>query len=967
MTGKGEIGPFRRLRDRPMRRRGEAESAINGRAAVNAMSHSGFWWQDCSMRGTLRVYVGAAPGVGKTYKMLEEAHRRAERGADVAVAWVETYARPHTIELARGLPAIAPVTRAYRGREWRELDLDAVLARKPQVALVDELAHTNIPGSRNPKRWQDVQELLDAGIDVITTVNVQHLESLSDVVERITGVPQRETVPDEVVRAADQIELVDMSPEALRRRLAHGNVYPADRIDAALGNYFRLGNLTALRELALLWVADRVDEVLQRYREDHQIDSVWEARERVVVALPGDGTGELLIRRAARIAQRSIKTVLDKTVLDKTVLDQGGGAAKAASGGAELLAVHVARSDGLAADTSPAALAAQRHLVESLGGTYHTVVGDDVPRALLEFARAANATQLVLGTSRRNRVSRLLTGRGIGETTIRLSGDIDVHMVTHEDPRQARTRAAWLPPNPLREAAWGNARWRGPAAALLVPPILTAVLTQVPHGGLNLTSEVLIFLVATVAIARLGGLVSALIAALWGSLLLNYYFITPLHTFTIDEGNNVFALIVFALVALTVASVVDLAIKQTRRAASASAEAETLGAFAVSVLRGDEAISALLERFRETFAMASVALLQRAEADRTQQTHRTQETWSGRVDPHLPDVNDDPNRWTLVASTGADPALCPGQADTVVEAGPDAVIVLRGRTLPADDQRVLTAFAAQATAALERRRLARSAAEAESLAAADRMRTALLAAVSHDLRTPLAAAKAAIGTLRDPQLDVPAEDRAELLDAAEQSLDRLTRLVENLLDMSRLQAGAIKLRLEAVAAADFLPRALDDVPDAAGRVSLAPVPPAVPPALADGPLLERVLANLVGNAVKHTASPVTVAVSALGRWVEIRVIDRGPGIPATDRDLVFRPFQRLGDRDNTAGVGLGLALARGLVEAMGGTLIPEDTPGGGVTMVVSLPAADAAPGSGPDGAAEDVAESVAAQDRELLT
>ncbi|HXR72787.1 sensor histidine kinase, partial [Actinocrinis sp.] len=663
------------------------------------------------MRGTLRVYVGAAPGVGKTYKMLEEAHRRIERGADVVVGWVETYGRPHTIALVDGLPMIPPLKRAYRDGEFPQLDLDAVLARRPEVALIDELAHTNLPGGRNAKRWQDIHELLDAGINVITTVNVQHLESLRDVVERITGVPQRETVPDEVVRAADQIELVDMSPEALRRRLAHGNVYPADRIDAALGNYFRLGNLTALRELALLWVADRVDEVLQRYREDHRIDSVWEARERVVVALPGDGSGDLLIRRAARIAQRSLKTVLDQdSARSRAGLREAG-----SGSGAELLAVHVARSDGLVADTSPTALAAQRHLVESLGGTYHTVVGDDVPRALLEFARAANATQLVLGTSRRNRVNRLLTGRGIGETTIRLSGDIDVHMVTHEDPGQARRRTTWLPPNPLREAAWGHARWRGPAAALLVPPIITAVLAQVPHGGLNLTSQVLIFLVATVAIARLGGLLSALIAALWGSLLLNYYFITPVHTFTIDEGNNVFALIVFALVALTVASVVDLAIKQTRRAASASAEAETLGAFAVSVLRGDEAISALLERFRETFAMASVALLQRSESQRPG-AERAQFQQLGPGDPHPPDLNDDPNRWTLVASTGADPALCPGQADTVVEAGPDAVIVLRGRTLPADDQRVLTAFAAQATAALERRRLARSAAEAESLA-----------------------------------------------------------------------------------------------------------------------------------------------------------------------------------------------------------------------------------------------------------
>jgi two-component system sensor histidine kinase KdpD len=378
--------------------------------------------------------------------------------------------------------------------------------------------------------------------------------------------------------------------------------------------------------------------------------------------------------------------------------------------------------------------------------------------------------------------------------------------------------------------------------------------------------------------------------------------------------------------------VVDLAIKQSRRAAHASAEAETLGAFAVAVLRGDSAIAAMLERFRETFGMASVALLQR--------NRRTDGT-----DPaagiHLPDENDDPVRWTVVASTGAEPAGCPGHADTVVEAGPDAMIALRGRTLPAADQRVLAAFAAQATAALERRRLARTAADAASIAAADKMRTALLAAVSHDLRTPLSAAKAAVGTLRDDELDVPPADRDELLEAADQSLDRLARLVENLLDMSRLQAGALKLTLEAVAADEIVPRAIDDVPEAAGRVTVT-APPAdepVPAVLADAPLLERAIANVVGNAVKHTDSPVTVTVSALGSQVEVRVIDRGPGIPAADRDQVFLPFQRLGDRDNNAGVGLGLALARGLVEAMSGSLTPEDTPGGGLTMVLALPAA----------------------------
>jgi two-component system sensor histidine kinase KdpD len=856
--------------------------------------------QDMRQRAKLRVYLGAAPGVGKTYKMLEEAHRRAERGADVVVGFVETHGRALTAQMAEGLETVPRLTREYRGIDFEEMDLDAVLARRPQVVLVDELAHTNVPGGRHDKRWQDVQDLLDAGIEVITTVNVQHLESLNDVVQRITGVPQRETVPDEVVRAADQIELVDMSPESLRRRLAHGNVYAAEKIDAALGNYFRVGNLTALRELALLWVADRVDEVLQRYREEHGIGTVWEARERVVVALPGGEEGEMLVRRAARIAARS-------------------------SGG-ELIAVHISRSDGLATGTSPTALAAQRHLVESLGGSYHSIIGDDVPRALIEFAQAVNATQLVLGTSRRSRFNRFLTGRGIGETTTMLSGDIDVHMVTHREIGPRR-RFWWLPPNPLRQAAWGTGgSWRAIAVGIVTPPILTAILTWAAYPlRLNVASDILLYLTLTVAIARLGGMVSSFIAALWSSLLLNYYFIPPVHSITIAEANNAIALVVFVIVGLTVASVVDLAIRQTRSAAHASAEAETLNAFAVAVLRGDEAISTLLERFRETYSMESVCLLQRSDTE----------------GPRLPDEIDDPSRWTLVAATGTDPATGPGRADTVIDAGPGAVLALRGRTLPAADQRVLAAFAAQATAAMERRRLAREAASAQTLAAADKMRTALLTAVSHDLRTPLAAAKASISTLRDPELFVSAADRAELLEAAEESLDRLTRLVENLLDMSRLQAGAVTPRLAPATVEDIIPLAIDDVPDAAGRVRIEPPEPGTPDALIDAPLVERIIANLVANAVTHTDSPVTVTVSALGAHVEVRVIDRGPGIPEEDRDLVFRPFQRLGDRDNTSGVGLGLALSRGLAEAMGGTLLPEETPGGGITMVLSLPAAPA--------------------------
>ena len=386
--------------------------------------------------------------------------------------------------------------------------------------------------------------------------------------------------------------------------------------------------------------------------------------------------------------------------------------------------MHVARSDGLTG-ASPAALAEQRALVETLGGTFHSVVGDDIPTALLQFARAENATQLVLGVSRRGRVERFLGGYGIGETVVQDSGDIDVHMVTHEKSAADQSRWGWLP-QLIRTPETGP-RWLGPVAGTVLPFLLTFVLANMRTRA-NLVSDVLIMLIGVVLVARLGGLLSALFTAVTASLLLNYYFIPPFYRFTITDSNNIVALAVFVAVGLIVASVVDIAARQTRRAAGASAQAETLSELAVSVLRGDDAIAALLARFRETFGMESVALLERTDPDA----------------PIRPDEQDDPGGWRLVAATStsaAMPCRMPGEADVLAAAGPDAMLALKGRTLPAADQRVLTAFAAQAAVALERSRLVRKAAEAEPLAEADKMRTALLAAVSHDLRTPLAAAK----------------------------------------------------------------------------------------------------------------------------------------------------------------------------------------------------------------------------------
>jgi two-component system sensor histidine kinase KdpD len=835
----------------------------------------------------LRVYLGAAAGVGKTYAMLCEGHRRAERGADVVVAFAETHGRPQTSVLLDGLEVIPRRKLTYRGAEFEEMDLDAVLARRPQIALVDELAHTNVPGSRNEKRWQDVAELLDAGIDVISAVNVQHLESVTDVVEQITGVEQRETVPDAVVRAADQVELVDMTAEALRRRMAHGNIYPPEKIDAALTNYFRAGNLTALRELALLWLADKVDEGLQRYRAEHGITGTWEARERVVVALTGGPEGDTLIRRAARIAARS-------------------------SGG-DLLAVHVTKSDGLTG-ANPGSLARQRQLVESLGGSYHQVVGDNISEALLTFAKAENATQLVLGASRRSWLLAMLTGPGIGSRTIRGSGAIDVHIVTHS---HAGSRWQLLPR--YRGGITRRRQIAGFVLAAALPPLLTIALAD-DRSGINLTSDMLVFLVAVIAVAMTGGFLPAVLEAIAASLLLNYYFTPPIHFWTIAEANNALALGVFVAVGLVTSWVVDTSARLSKRAARANAESELLVTTAGSILRGQGALDALLERTREAFGMRSAGLLER------------RDPVGGGRGPAA--------EWAVIASAGDQPATRPDDANVDVPVTDTLSMVLTGRPLPAGDRRVLGAFAAYAAVAFEQQRLAAEAEAARPIAAADRMRTALLTAVSHDLRSPLASAKAAVTSLRSPDMHWDADDTAELLATADESIDKLIRLVANLLDMSRLQAGALSLFPRPSGLDEIVARALDDL-GLAGRDITVDIPETVPAVRADPAILERVVVNLAENALRYSPAgkPPLLAASALGDRVELRVVDRGPGLPEEDREQMFVPFQRLGDTDNTTGVGLGLALSRGLTEAMDGTLTAEDTPGGGLTMTVNLPAA----------------------------
>ncbi|WP_125613446.1 DUF4118 domain-containing protein [Specibacter cremeus] len=837
-------------------------------------------------RGVLRIFLGAAPGVGKTYAMLEEGHVQAGAGVDVVAGIVMDHGRGPIRALAAGLERVPTATVDHRGATFEELDVAALLRRRPALALVDEYAHSNVPGVHNAKRWQDVEELLAAGIDVYSTVNVQHLASLGDVVETITGVRQQETVPDDVVRRADQIELVDIPPELLRQRLADGLVYRPDRVDAAMANYFRLGNLTALRELALLWLADRVEEGVARYRQTHGIEASWPTRERVVVGLTGGAEGEVLLRRAARILSR-------------------------VSGG-ELLAVHVPRSDGVAGD-APQALESQRQLVTDLGGTYHSVGGDDPAAALLDFARSVGATQIVIGLSRRRALpgvlSGVLAGPGIGSRVVRDAGDIDVHMVPHPLAGSGLPRRARATRNARRLVA-------GFGLSIVLPALM-----QAAAGGLTLPLAMLLQFAAAIAVALVGGLWPAIVAAVWSSMLLNYYSAPPVGTLTISDPQNLLALGIFLVVSVAVALAVDRSARRSREAARAGAEAATLSELARGILASQDTVQVFLETVREHFGMRAVALFARQDGDAP--------------------------AWRLEAAAGEDPPSSPAAADTLEDVSEHWVLGLAGPILPASDRRLLGAFGAHLMALEQREALDASRRQNRQLAQDNTIRTSVLRAVSHDLRTPLAGIKLAVSSLRQDDVEFAPSEEAELLATIEHYADRMDALVGNLLDMSRLSADLVSPVLGPVRWADVLPEALRGVPGDRIRRDL---PANMPPVEADAGMLERVIANVVENALKYAPDSEIVLVGSVGGTgsatidgrpaSELRIVDHGKGVPARNVVAMFQPFQRLDDvsygPQGGTGVGLGLAVAKGFTEAMGGALEAETTPGGGLTMMIRL-------------------------------
>ncbi len=627
-----------------------------------------------------------------------------------------------------------------------------------------------------------------------------------------------------------------------------------------------------------MWTADRVDEALETYREAHGITGTWETRERVVVAITGAPGGDDVIRRAARMAMRT----------------RG-----------ELLGVHVRPADGLAGPSTER-LGELRRLLTELGGEYREVSGGDVAEALIGFARAENATQLVLGASQRSRFTELVRG-SIINAILRASGPIDVHVISTEEVEEAPLRV----PRPSTRSHLSRRRVVTGWILAVAGPAILATLLSLGRQGLALPSVLLLFLMLVVVVATIGGLLPALVAAVAGSLLANYYFTAPIHTFTIEEGENLLALFVFLAVAALVSWLVTVASRRTADAARARAEAETLAALGGTLATSDDPLPQLVAQLRAAFLADAVAVL-----------HEDQD-----------------GVWSLEAAAGEPVPARPELAAFAVAIGPSEQLVVSGADLTDEDLDVLRSFAAQVQVAVERRRLRADVEAAAGLAEANELRTALLAAVSHDLRTPLASIKASVTSLLQRDVAWTPEATGEFLATIDEETDRLNALVGNLLDMSRLQTGALHLVIRDVGLEEVVPRAISGLPERAVPVELD-LPETLPRVRADAGLLERAVANIVDNARAWSPADraVRVEAGALPDRVDLRVIDHGPGVSPADHDRIFRPFQRLGDNpSNGTGVGLGLAVARGFVEAMGGELTVEDTPGGGLTMVIGMP------------------------------
>jgi two-component system sensor histidine kinase KdpD len=860
-------------------------------------------------RGKLKIFLGYAAGVGKTYAMLEAAHQRKEEGVDLVAAYVETHGRAETEAMLKDLEIIPRRQVEYRGILLPEMDVDAVLVRRPQLALVDELAHTNAPDTRHPKRYQDVEELLAAGIDVYTTLNVQHLESLNDVVAQITGVTVRETIPDRVIDETTEIELVDLPPDELLQRLKEGKVYVPDQAVRAIQKFFRAGNLTALRELTMRRAAERVDDQMRAYMQTRAIPGPWPAKERLLVCISPSPLADRLVRAARRLAEE---------------LDT------------EWIAVYVEIHEHIR--LSPAEkerISRTLHLAEELGGKAVTLPDHSTAEAVLNYARKHNVTKIIVGKPIRPRWYEMLRG-SVVDQIIRESGPIDVYIISGTPELNA----------PLETAAWQPQRpWLYYLQSVLLVGVgtLLSALVRPLFSPVNL---VMIYLLTVVIAAIYLGRGPSLLVAVLSVLAFDYFFVPPESTLAVSDTEYLLTFGALLVVGLVIS---NLAVRVREQAEAAQhREAQTAELYALSrdlavAVDLDTILQAILTHISQTFSREVVVLLPDASRDALKpsalspgfelnENELAVAAWSfqhgqpaGRGTDTLPAAS--VRYLPLKTAHGVVGMLGVKPSEPISRLSPDQL-------------QLLDAFASQAALAIERAQLAEQARQAELLQATEKLQTALLNSISHDLRTPLVSITGVLSSLQEDDIELDEAARRSLVENAREEAERLNRLVGNLLDMTRIEAGALKVMREPCDVQDVIGAALEPLDDQLRSHPLTvDVPPDLPLVPMDFVLMAQVLVNLLDNALKYSPSgaPVEVRAHVDGAEARIQVADRGIGIPPDDLARVFDKFYRVQQPGQVTGTGLGLSICKGIVEAHGGRIWANNRDGGGTIVTVALP------------------------------
>jgi two-component system sensor histidine kinase KdpD len=858
-------------------------------------------------RGQLKIFLGYAAGVGKTYAMLEAAHQRINEGIDVVVGYVDTHGRAETDALVTGLEVIGRAHIIYRNIELTEMDIDAVLKRHPRLALVDELAHTNAPGSRHAKRYQDVLELLEAGIDVYTTLNIQHIESLNDVVAQITGMKVRETIPDRIIDNVNDIELVDLPPDELIKRLADGKVYIPDQAELARREFFRKGNLTALRELTMRRAAERVDIQMRSYMRTKAIAGPWPASERLLVCISPGALGERLIRTARRLADEL---------------------------NAEWFAIYVETpADARLSQEQRDQIATSLRLAEELGARTVSRPGQSVVETVLEYAHRHNITKIIAGKPVRSRWIEIFRN-SVVDHLIRQSRNIDVYVINSEaEPKGRRIMEGWRPHRPLGRYILG----------LFLVAAATG-LSALIDPFISPTNLIVIFLLAVVVAAVYLGRGPAIVTSVLGVIAFDYFFVPP-HL-TLAVSNTEYILTFLGLLAVGIVISQLTATIRNQAEAVQRRETETVELYE---LGRDLTVAADLE------AVAQAAIAHVGQTFSREVAIFLPENAHARVFATSPNLMVSEND-LAVADWAFEHGQVAGRGTTTL---PEAsmryqplkttrgVVGVLGvkpldpsRHLNREQLRTLDSFANQIGLAIERASLAEQARQAEILEVTDKLQNALLNSISHDLRTPLVSIKGALSSLVDENILLDENASRSLIETASEETDRLNRLVGNLLDMTRLESGAMRIKKEACDIQDLIGAALEDVND---RLDDRPIniniPEELPLIPLDFVLIERVLVNVIDNAMKYSPpdSPIEIHAQLAGAFLEMAVADHGSGIPPEDLKRIFDKFYRVQRPDNVGGTGLGLSISKGIVEAHGGFISAENRPEGGTIITVSLP------------------------------